>query len=162
MNLEVSTKTGPKTASMRAAKNIVPLKTCIVHKTFQAFMLKCVNWLSKTCFVKVKINLDIILSEITFDNGVVKRWVAYFLKFYVNAYQMYFTQGCKFCICINCTPWVNQRMWKGLLSFQIYLQESIRSISLTFECTIQLNRLRHFCRKPLIYHSFLLKLLQSN
>ena len=56
------------------------LKTGIVHKTFQVFMLKCVNWISKTCFVKVKINLDIILSEITFDNGVVKRWVPYFLE----------------------------------------------------------------------------------
>ena len=29
--------------------------------------------------VKIKINLDII-SEITFDNGLVKRWVAYFLN----------------------------------------------------------------------------------
>ena len=36
----------------------------------------------KNCFVKVKINLDIILSEKTFDNGVVKRWVAYFLKWF--------------------------------------------------------------------------------
>ena len=40
-------------------KKIVPLKTCIVHKTFQAFILKCVNWLSKNCVVKIKINLDI-------------------------------------------------------------------------------------------------------
>ena len=35
-----------------------------------------VNWLSKNHIVKVKINLDInldiLLSEITFDNGVVK------------------------------------------------------------------------------------------
>ena len=36
----------------------------------------CVNRFSESCFVKVKINLDIILSEITLDNGVVKRWVA--------------------------------------------------------------------------------------
>ena len=47
---------------------------------FQVFILRCVNWLSKNCFVRVKINLDIILSEITFDNGVVKRWVSYFLQ----------------------------------------------------------------------------------
>ena len=46
----------------------------------QVFILRCVNWLSKNCFVRVKINLDIILSEITFDNGVVKRWVSYFLQ----------------------------------------------------------------------------------
>ena len=61
-------------------QNIVPLKNCIVHKTFQVVILKCENWLSKKCFVKVKINHDIWLSETTFDNGVVKRWVAYFLK----------------------------------------------------------------------------------
>ena len=61
-------------------QNIVPLKTCILDKTFQVFMLNCVNWLSKTYFVKFKINLDIILSEITFDNGVVKRWVPFFLE----------------------------------------------------------------------------------
>ena len=54
-------------------QNIVPLKTCIVHRTFQVFILKCVNCLSKNCVVKVKSNLDIILSEITFDNGGVKR-----------------------------------------------------------------------------------------
>ena len=32
----------------------------------------CVNGLLEICSVKVKINLDIILSEITCDNGVVK------------------------------------------------------------------------------------------
>ena len=39
-------------------------------------------WLiiKKNCFVRVKIDLDIILSEITFVHGVVKRWVAYFLN----------------------------------------------------------------------------------
>ena len=61
-------------------QNTVPLKTCILHHFFQVFMLKCVHWLSKTFFVKMKINVDIILSEITFDNGVEKRWVAYFLN----------------------------------------------------------------------------------
>ena len=53
-------------------QNKVLLNTCILQKTFQVFILKCVYYLSKTCFVKVKINLDIILSEITFKNDVVK------------------------------------------------------------------------------------------
>ena len=61
-------------------QNIASFKTCIIQKTFQDFMLKCVNWLSKTCFVKVKINYYIILSEIPFDNGEVERWVAYFFN----------------------------------------------------------------------------------
>ena len=56
-----------------------PFKDLHCKKTFQVFILKYVNWLSKNCFVKFKINFDIILSEITFDNGVVKRWVPYFL-----------------------------------------------------------------------------------
>ena len=65
-------------------QNIVPLKTCIVHKTFPVFILKCVYWLSKNCFLKIKINLDIISSEIKVGNGVVKRWVVYFLQFLLN------------------------------------------------------------------------------
>ena len=56
-----------------AQQNIVPVKTCILHKTFQVFMLKYVKRLSKTCFGKVKINRDIILSAIKFDNGVLKK-----------------------------------------------------------------------------------------
>ena len=37
---------------------------------------RCVNWWSLTCFVKVENSLDIILSEITFEYGVVKKkWV---------------------------------------------------------------------------------------
>ena len=50
------------------------------RQNFSSFYVKLCNWVSKTCFVKVEINLDIILSEITFDNGVVKRWVPYFLE----------------------------------------------------------------------------------
>ena len=44
-----------------------PFKDLHCTRNFSSFMLKCVNWLSKNCFVKVKINLDIILSEIAFD-----------------------------------------------------------------------------------------------
>ena len=40
----------------------------------------CCIFFYKTCFVKVKINLDIILSEITFNNGVVKILVTCFLN----------------------------------------------------------------------------------
>ena len=40
----------------------------------------CKLIISKNCFREIKINLYIILSEITFDKGVVKRRVAYFLN----------------------------------------------------------------------------------
>ena len=60
-------------------QNIVPLKTCITRNS-SSFYLNICKLVIKRCFVKVKINTDIILSERTFDNGVVKRCVAYFLK----------------------------------------------------------------------------------
>ena len=44
-------------------QNIVLLKPYILQKTFQVLMLKWVHLLWRTCFVKDKINLDIILSE---------------------------------------------------------------------------------------------------
>ena len=49
-----------------SATKYSPFRTCIVHKTLKVFILKCVNFkkkLSKNCFVKVKLNLDIILSD---------------------------------------------------------------------------------------------------
>ena len=49
---------------------------------FSNFYTRCVYLLSGTCSVKVKIELDIILSEITFNYSLVKRRVAYFLKLY--------------------------------------------------------------------------------
>ena len=63
-------------------QNIVPLKPCNLIITFQVFIQRCVYWLSGTCFVKDKINLqvDITLLEIKFDYSVVKRRVAYFLN----------------------------------------------------------------------------------
>ena len=46
-----------------------------------SFYLKmCKLIIKELFFLKLKINLDIILSEITFDYGVVKSWVAYILK----------------------------------------------------------------------------------
>ena len=47
-------------------QNIVLLKACILYRAFQVFVYRCVNWLSGTCFVKVKVNLDIILPKIIF------------------------------------------------------------------------------------------------
>ena len=46
-----------------------------MHSTqnFPNFLYRCVNELSETCYVKVKINLDFIISEITFDNGIAKK-----------------------------------------------------------------------------------------
>lgn len=43
-------------------------------------------WTTGTCFVKVRMNLDITLAEITFDYGVVKGCAAYFLMsiYFVN------------------------------------------------------------------------------
>ena len=63
------------------AANYSPLKICIPYTTFK-FLYKewCKYWLSGTCFVKVWMNFDITLSEITLDYGVLKRWVAYCLK----------------------------------------------------------------------------------
>ena len=68
----ILTDFGCKEYFLDMTNTINSLKTCIVRQTFQVFIIKYVNLLSNTCFVKVKINLDIILSEITFDNGVVK------------------------------------------------------------------------------------------
>ena len=52
-----------------------PFKDLHCIQNFSCFHLKMGKLLIKNCFVKVKINLDIMLSEITlnFDNGVVKR-----------------------------------------------------------------------------------------
>ena len=70
------------------ASKYIPFKTCIVHKTFKVFMLKCVNWISKACFVKVKINLDII---IIIRNKIWQRWVAYCLIGQFDKKQRRFT-----------------------------------------------------------------------
>ena len=66
-----------------------PVKDLYCKQNFSSFILKCVIWLSKNSFVKVKINPDIILSEIGSDNGAVKRWVGYFLKSFPGSYSTY-------------------------------------------------------------------------
>ena len=73
-NIEAFSSTKPY------ATKYSPFKNCILYITFHVFIQRCVYWLLGTCFVKVKINPDIILSEITFDYSVVKRWVAYFFN----------------------------------------------------------------------------------
>ena len=50
-----------------------PFKDLHCTQNFSSFYLKMCKLIINKLFVKVKINLDIILSEITFDNGVVKR-----------------------------------------------------------------------------------------
>ena len=50
-----------------------PFKDLHCTQNFSSFYLQMCKLIIKNCFDKVKINLDIILSEITFDNDVVKR-----------------------------------------------------------------------------------------
>ena len=61
-------------------QNIVSLKHWILYRTFQVMFKLIISHVWGTCFVKVINNLDITLSEITFDYGGVKRWVLSFLK----------------------------------------------------------------------------------
>ena len=75
------------------ATKYIPLKDLHCTKKFQVFILTCVNWLSKNCFVKVKINLDIVLSDITFDNGVVKKMSSILpYRFQRNYYAVIWSQ----------------------------------------------------------------------
>ena len=57
-----------------------PLKDLHCTQNFSSFYLKMCKLIIKNCFVKIKIELDFILSEITFDDGIGKRWETYFLK----------------------------------------------------------------------------------
>ena len=53
-----------------AAKCSKQYETCNLYKTFQVFAQRSVNTLTDRCFVTVKINLDIISTEIIFYYGV--------------------------------------------------------------------------------------------
>ena len=59
-----------------------PFKDLHCTQNFSSFYFKmCKLVIKKIVLLKLKINLEITLSEIIFDNGIVKRWVAYFLNF---------------------------------------------------------------------------------
>ena len=101
----------------------------------EVFILKCVNYSSKNRFVKVKINLDILLSEITFGNSVVKKLVAYFLKYTCNNYHFkkifisYHTHSPTSARCFHVTKNVNGAVVPITLIPRVYGHNTGSSVS---------------------------------